>query len=42
MIIKNFKELSKNPKKKTALQILEAGLDAPLFNIPCIPIWKIR
>ncbi len=28
MIIKNFKELSKNPKKKTALQILEAGLEA--------------
>ena len=28
MIIKNFKKLSKNPKKKTALQILEAGLDA--------------
>jgi hydroxypyruvate reductase len=28
MIIKNFKELSKNPKKKIALQILEAGLDA--------------
>ncbi len=28
MIIKNFKELSKNPKKKTALQILEAGLQA--------------
>ena len=28
MIIKNFKELSKNPKKKTALQILEAGLES--------------
>lgn len=28
MIIKNFKELSKNKKKKTALQILEAGLVA--------------
>ncbi len=28
MIIKNIKKLSKNPKKKTALQILEAGLVA--------------
>ncbi len=28
MIIKNFKELSKNPKKKTALKILEAGLES--------------